>query len=309
MSHVIGLNTPRRRTGRPGIGSRPDPFQGRWGFTLVELLVVITIIALLLALLMPAMDQAIYQADLVRCGANQHGVGAGVLTYAFDHKRAYPYRPGAREDLGWHHYRISSDTQGHDDRPYLVGYVNLKLFLDPFLPSLNLDNSDLQVGVFSTINLYYGFQYARYNFGIQQSSDAGMFRVGDKLEHDWRDEGRLRRWGYLASDRDDIQSNTSNNWGSHPDADGLRSIRAVDDEMELGKQLTYARWQRIGGQGHYRGLVDLNFLRDDGAVERYNAVKHEDDERMDKAPITRNTSYYWPTPPSAPRAWIHLPKN
>ena len=36
-------------------------------FTLVELMVVITIIVLLLALMMPALDKAVYQAELASC--------------------------------------------------------------------------------------------------------------------------------------------------------------------------------------------------------------------------------------------------
>jgi prepilin-type N-terminal cleavage/methylation domain-containing protein len=288
------------------------------GFTLVELLVVVAIIVVLLALLVPAMDKAIYQADLARCAANQHGVGLGVITYAYDNSRHYPYRPGARQDIGWHHYRLSNshDTgnpavPGYDDRPYLRNYLSLKLFLDPFLPKINLENPDPAVWVYSTINLYYGFQYAFYNFGNVQSSDKGMFRVGDRLEHNFSQESRLRRWGYLASDRDDIQENTNNNWGTHPDSEGQRVLHAVDDKEELGERLTYARWQTTGGRGHNRGAVDLNFLRDDGSVERHDRVLFDNDERMEKAPITRNSNYYWPPRPykADGGAWIHLPRR
>src|SRR5438876_557647 len=49
----------------------------RAAFTLIELLVVVTIIVVLLALLTPALDRAIYQAELTVCAANQHTVGAG----------------------------------------------------------------------------------------------------------------------------------------------------------------------------------------------------------------------------------------
>src|SRR5688500_13745385 len=63
------------------------------GFTIVELLVVITIIVILLALLMPGMDRAIYQAELAVCAAKLDAVSSGTTLYALNHRRAYPYRP------------------------------------------------------------------------------------------------------------------------------------------------------------------------------------------------------------------------
>ena len=64
----------------------------RTAFTLIELLVVITIIVVLLSLLAPAMDQAIYQAELAVCGARQNATCKGLSVYAMDFKRSYPYR-------------------------------------------------------------------------------------------------------------------------------------------------------------------------------------------------------------------------
>ena len=49
----------------------------RNGFTLVELLVVITIIVILLALLAPALDKAIYQAELAVCGTRVRAIATG----------------------------------------------------------------------------------------------------------------------------------------------------------------------------------------------------------------------------------------
>jgi prepilin-type N-terminal cleavage/methylation domain-containing protein/prepilin-type processing-associated H-X9-DG protein len=59
-------------------------------FTLVELLVVITIIALLLALILPAIAGARTQARLVQCASNVRGVCQALLNYAAESKGSFP---------------------------------------------------------------------------------------------------------------------------------------------------------------------------------------------------------------------------
>ncbi len=54
------------------------------GFTLVELLVVVSIIALLIAILLPSLRRAREQAKLATCLANMTGITKGSLTYAAD---------------------------------------------------------------------------------------------------------------------------------------------------------------------------------------------------------------------------------
>ena len=54
------------------------------GFTLVELLVVVSIIALLIAILLPSLRKAREQAKLATCLANMTGIAKASLTYAAD---------------------------------------------------------------------------------------------------------------------------------------------------------------------------------------------------------------------------------
>jgi prepilin-type N-terminal cleavage/methylation domain-containing protein/prepilin-type processing-associated H-X9-DG protein len=62
----------------------------RHGFTLVELLVVIGIIAVLMAILMPALARARRAAQAVRCLSNLRQVSLGFLTYAHEYGNKVP---------------------------------------------------------------------------------------------------------------------------------------------------------------------------------------------------------------------------
>ena len=66
--------------------------QRRSGFTLVELLVVIGIIAILAGMLMPAMSRAKQKANRIACLNNIRQVGLSATLYAGDHDGEYPRR-------------------------------------------------------------------------------------------------------------------------------------------------------------------------------------------------------------------------
>mgnify|MGYP005855348965 CR=1 FL=1 len=70
----------------------------RSAFTLVELLVVIGIIALLIAILLPALQSARAHALRISCAANMRSIGQAAMAYAQDHNNLIPrdYTPG------WH---------------------------------------------------------------------------------------------------------------------------------------------------------------------------------------------------------------
>jgi prepilin-type N-terminal cleavage/methylation domain-containing protein/prepilin-type processing-associated H-X9-DG protein len=85
-----GLGTPRRIRGFTLVEC-PTTGEGRpAGFTLIELLVVIAIIAILAAIMIPAMANALGAAHRTKCTNDLHQIGVAMNMYATDHDGVYP---------------------------------------------------------------------------------------------------------------------------------------------------------------------------------------------------------------------------
>jgi prepilin-type N-terminal cleavage/methylation domain-containing protein len=74
---------------------------GRRGFTLVELLVVIGIIAVLIAVLLPALRRAQESARQVNCLSNLRQISNATIMWANDHAGFMPARADTGATYRW----------------------------------------------------------------------------------------------------------------------------------------------------------------------------------------------------------------
>ena len=111
------------------MSSQPLLRRSRGAFTLVELLVVIGIIAILVALLLPALQGARKQADRVKCLSAMKQIGNAFLLYAHDNKGTMPASrhtwstpgPWGNGPLGGPITYGSRDKRWHD---FISKYIN-----------------------------------------------------------------------------------------------------------------------------------------------------------------------------------------
>jgi prepilin-type N-terminal cleavage/methylation domain-containing protein/prepilin-type processing-associated H-X9-DG protein len=90
------------------------------GFTLIELLVVIAVIAILAALLLPALSSAKNQAILVDCKSNERQQLLAMTMYAHDNKDFLPDDVGGNQ--AWDLRDFSGDYLSEGGAPYKVWY-------------------------------------------------------------------------------------------------------------------------------------------------------------------------------------------
>ena len=281
-------------------------------FTLVELLVVVTIIVLLLALLTPALSRAVYEAQLVQCGAQMRLAASGQVLYAMDHKRYWMYRRVIENRHTFSHLlkgakvfiAVDADI---DDRPVHEGYVDLDwLFdtlatkVDPKLHPGEMENP--QETIYSNYSLQYGWGYTLGDSGIEYPP---MKKMGDRWEaRDDKRGGRVTAFRWLLSDSDMYGRDPASGEGggadaSHPDRGqtvlwnnfaqagswDYGAGEGANVGLGAGLPVTFSFWQNRGAWRH--GRMDLNFAADDNSVHRLNDVKNEMDERIAHVPHQR----------------------
>ncbi|MEO0965233.1 MAG: prepilin-type N-terminal cleavage/methylation domain-containing protein [Planctomycetota bacterium] len=127
-------------------------------FTLIELIVVISIIALLIAILLPALTSAREVARISVCKSNLRQTSLAIISYATDNKDWVPYgysNPGSAGSNTWAGTQAWAHTIVYGgylpSAPYTPGNTSSEYFNRVALDIFECPNRETDPGVFANI--------------------------------------------------------------------------------------------------------------------------------------------------------------
>ncbi len=133
----VALRTPIDRARRTGRQTSPASRRAA-GFTLIEVLVTISIIAILTGILLPALAGARRQAQLTRFSVMQRQLNLALTQYAHDHDASMPYFASRNDPYS----AVRIGTETFEGFSYFSAQVNL--WATPLVPVYIPDRSMIE---------------------------------------------------------------------------------------------------------------------------------------------------------------------
>jgi prepilin-type N-terminal cleavage/methylation domain-containing protein/prepilin-type processing-associated H-X9-DG protein len=244
-------------------------------FTLVELLVVIGIIALLISMLLPALNRVRGQSYTVKCGSQLRQLGLAFTLYANEHRGRLPTLTDntvteglpARNGIAWHNLVAPYMGRRNPDRTLTrFGYNGFNPVHDRFMPCPAREPD----------------QFFDQTYGVNYINVFSHHWIGPEFAGFWKEEyngsARLNKvpaYVFLAADVRNLYNLIGSSKGGrteilNPAASGSWALTYDYDKDGV---LDTAVGELFAGVGPYNGLAAIhgkrmvNFLFADGAVK------------------------------------------
>jgi prepilin-type N-terminal cleavage/methylation domain-containing protein/prepilin-type processing-associated H-X9-DG protein len=193
-------------------------------FTLIELLVVIAIIAILAALLLPALARAKGQAQQAKCRNNLKQLELGMAMYMDDFKDVYP-SSASRNSYGfqlddWIYWRAGAATENYNgtletlDRSPVIAYLGTKTTTNIFRCPADISDRDRIALVGSgnandPNNPIYWYSYSVLGIGLDANNNnqgltSVMENVGSGVSMFQFKNSSVRRPSYIIAFAEEV---------------------------------------------------------------------------------------------------------
>ena len=240
------------------------------GFTLIELLIVIAIIALLLAILTPSLQNVKEKAGLISCASNQHQIVTAVNGYMTEWDDCLPL---AVATPGVSPCRLNSYKDRHD--PYVSAAFSS---LGSYLPSGDIFNCP--ISSFESDELYTSDGTFSYQELYQNPNSAANYDLNSSYQLLWSYRGYQNNYTADSAAKPFVNNGL-------PSGNKLLLCEAMfqSDYPRLGgvKPLMWASPHRFGGSSRLAGDNTPYFYRN-GTLDEI-----ETDSRLRK--IRLNAGY------------------